>query len=73
MSASGRHRQIVKLLSSLDQAERSGDAEAKQQAYEDLFSFCQENDLDLSALLRQPRREAAGGVLEALKALWPAS
>jgi hypothetical protein len=40
-------------LLELAQAEGSGDAEALQEAYEELFSLCYENGLSLPAVLHQ--------------------
>lgn len=71
MVSASLRRQIGQLISQLELAERGGDAEAIQQAYEDLFALCRTHDLDLQDLLRQPRGDQAPvGVLGTLKALW---
>jgi hypothetical protein len=66
-------RKIDELLSGIDHAQQCGDPAAVQRVYEELFTFCRKNNLDLDALLRQPRRTPASGLLGALKALWPTS
>ena len=66
-------RKIDELLSTLEQAEHSGDAEAMQRAYEGLFSLCLKNKLDLDAVLRKPRTATSSSLISALKALWPTS
>lgn len=74
MRSNTMRKQLDELLSSLDQAERCGDAEAMQEAYEGLFTFCQENDLDFDAVIRQPQiHSGSSGIVAALKALWPTS
>lgn len=73
MRASDQRKYIDELLANLDQAEQCLDAVRTQQAYEDLFTFCQENDLDLNAVLQQPRTHEGSGIIGALKALWHAS
>ena len=74
MRASDERKYIDELLANLDQAEQCLDAEGTQRAYEDLFTFCQENDLDLNAVLQQSRtRHQGSGIMDALKALWPTS
>ena len=74
MRASAQRKYIDELLANLDQAEQCLDAEQTQQAYEDLFRFCRENDLDLNTVLQQPRtRREGSGIIGTLKALWPAS
>jgi hypothetical protein len=72
MRANAMRKQLDKLLSSLDQAERGGDADATQEAYERLFTFCQQNDLDLDAVIRQPRTHSwSSGIVAAVRGLWP--
>ena len=72
MGANHIRKKIEELLSNLHEAERRADAEAIQKTYEDLFSLCQRNNLDLSCVLREPRREPErAGLWNALKALWP--
>ncbi|HEV2382430.1 MAG TPA: hypothetical protein VG206_21905 [Terriglobia bacterium] len=74
MRANTMRKQLDELLSSLDQAERCGDAETTQEAYEGLFTFCQQNDLDLEAVIRQPRSHSgSSGIVAAVRALWPTS
>jgi hypothetical protein len=72
MRASAVRKQTGEILVRLDRAEQGGDAEAAQKAYEDLFSVCVENHLDLNTVLRQ-RRPNNHGLRGALKALWPTS
>jgi len=45
--------EIHDALAKLARAERSGDAEAVQKVYEELFALCREHDLDLPALLHE--------------------
>jgi len=67
-------KQIGELLSKLDQAELSGDAGTAQETYEELFTLCRQNSLDLDALLQQPRTHPEPrGIRGTLKALWPTS
>jgi hypothetical protein len=74
MRANAMRKQLDKLLSSLDRAERCSDTEATQEAYERLFTFCQENDLDLDTVIRQPRIHSGGpGIVAAVRALWRTS
>ena len=55
MSASTILKGIDYTVSKLLEAEQSGNAEAVQKAYEELFKFCRESDLDLNAVISQAR------------------
>lgn len=46
-------RRVNHELSKLEQAQRSGQPEAIQKAYEDFFLLCRANQLDLPNLLRK--------------------
>ena len=46
-------KHIGRAVAKLAQAERSGKTEAVQEAYEDLFVLCYENQLGLQPLLRE--------------------
>jgi len=52
------------IVSNLVKAEQSGNAKAVQEAYEELFTYCYQNRLDLNAVLVETKdklkREAAG-------------
>jgi hypothetical protein len=68
MGANYPHKQIEQLISCLDEAERCGDAEAAQAAYEDLFTFCHKNKLNLDeVILRRQRDSTVKGTLRALR------
>lgn len=65
-------RQVDRLLWNLRYAEDRGDAQAEQEAYEELFTVCRKHQLDLATVMRQPRNNSLlVGILSALKALWP--
>jgi len=57
-------KRIKHTLSKLVEAEQSGNAKAIQGAYEELFTYCYQNGLDLNAVLVETKdklkREAAG-------------
>ena len=71
MGASYLHKQIDRLISCLDEAEHCGQAEAIQTAYEDLFTFCNKNKLNLDEVIRRRRKDLT--VEGALRALRPTS
>jgi len=72
------------IVSNLVKAEQSGNAKAVQEAYEELFTYCYQNGLDLNAVLVETqdklKREAAGierssgsrGFLAFVLRQWPA-
>jgi hypothetical protein len=72
MRESRLRKRAREILFRLEQAERRGDAEAAQKAYEDLFTICHRNRLDLNTLLQEPRK-ARSRIVAALRALWPVS
>jgi hypothetical protein len=55
-------RRINHDLAKLTEAERSGNAQSIQEAYENLFVLCRENHLDLHALLREPLKRSGDKV-----------
>ena len=72
MAANHIQKKIDELLSKLDEAEHSADPQTMQKAYEDLFTLCRQNNLDLASVLREPRQEPERtGRWATLKALWP--
>jgi hypothetical protein len=68
MGANYLHKEIDWLVSCLDEAQRCGDAEATQTAYEDLFSFCHKKKLNLDEVIRRRHRDlTVEGTLRALR------